>query len=65
MKNPCFDENTKTDCPRRGKGCSVGCPEWTKYVKERDISYQKRMTDIAGKSLTDGHVRRIRGHIKK
>lgn len=65
MKNPCFNQDTKTDCPRRKEGCSVDCPEWAKYVAERDISYKERLGYFAAKSLTDGHVRRIRGSAKK
>lgn len=25
IKNPCFDEKTKTDCPRRAVGCQNKC----------------------------------------
>ena len=36
MSHPCFDEKTKTDCPRRHA-------DWAKYEKERAESYKKRV----------------------
>ena len=42
MKNPCWDENTNTSCPDRYGGCHVTCPDWAKYVKERNHSYDVR-----------------------
>lgn len=42
MKNPCFNEETRTDCPKRKGGCAVDCPEWAAYVKERDAEYKRR-----------------------
>lgn len=42
MKNPCFNEETRTDCPRRCSGCAVSCPDWAAYVKERDAEYERR-----------------------
>lgn len=40
--NPCYDKETKTDCPRRHAGCAVDCPEWAKYSEERAAEYKKR-----------------------
>lgn len=42
MKNPCFNEETRTDCPKRCAGCAVNCPEWAKYVEERNEEYRRR-----------------------
>ena len=42
MKNPCFNEETRTDCPKRHAGCAVDCPDWAAYVKERDEEYARR-----------------------
>lgn len=36
MKNPCYNTETHTDCPKRAVGCSANCPEWASYVKKRD-----------------------------
>ena len=42
MKNPCFDPATKIDCPDRAPGCSVKCPKWAKYKKEKNKEYEER-----------------------
>lgn len=42
MKNPCFNEETRTDCPKRCAGCAVNCPDWAKYVEERNAEYARR-----------------------
>ena len=42
MKNPCYDRNTKSDCPDRKAGCAAKCPEWAAYVEERERMYKKR-----------------------
>lgn len=46
MSHPCFDEKTKTDCPRRHGGCALNCPEWAAYEKERAESYKKRAYEL-------------------
>lgn len=30
---PCFDEATRTDCPKRHVGCRAECPEWQAWEK--------------------------------
>lgn len=30
---PCFDEATRTDCPRRYVGCRADCPEWQEWER--------------------------------
>lgn len=30
---PCFDEATRTDCPRRCVGCRADCQEWQAWEK--------------------------------
>lgn len=30
---PCFDEATRTDCPKRHVGCRADCPEWQAWEK--------------------------------
>lgn len=58
IESPCFDRKTKTDCPRRCAGCSVDCPEWNKYLKERDELYKKRKIESAANEPTyDSHNR--------
>lgn len=45
MKNPCYNEETKTDCPNRKAGCAAKCEKWAEYVKLRDAEYLQRQTD--------------------
>lgn len=45
MKCPCYDTETKTDCPKRHCGCQVDCPDWAEYVEARDDMYKKREAD--------------------
>lgn len=42
MNSPCYDPETGRDCPRRKAGCSVGCPDWDKYVEARNKQYEKK-----------------------
>lgn len=42
MKPPCFDEKTKTDCPRRKPGCGATCEKWQEYMVEREKVYEAR-----------------------
>lgn len=46
MSHPCFDEKTRTDCPRRHAGCAVNCPEWAAWEKEREEVYRKRAMEL-------------------
>ena len=32
-KPPCYDDQTKTDCPERHVGCRADCPEWQAWEK--------------------------------
>lgn len=43
MKNPCYDETTKTSCPKRCAGCSINCEEWAKYTEERSERYKDNL----------------------
>jgi hypothetical protein len=45
VKSPCYDEVTKTGCPRRCAGCSVNCSDWAAYVKDRDAQYKKKLEE--------------------
>lgn len=33
IRPPCFDEATRTDCPKRCVGCRADCPEWKAWEK--------------------------------
>lgn len=55
---PCYDEATKTDCPRRHGGCAIDCPEWAEYVKKRDEANRKRYAESNANSvISDSHMR--------
>lgn len=43
-KNPCYDTETRTDCPKRHGGCQLDCSEWDEYVKKRNTEYDKKFT---------------------
>lgn len=43
MKNPCFDQKTKTDCPNRHPGCGATCEKWQEYTKAKQKVYENRM----------------------
>lgn len=51
MKSPCYNPDTQTDCPRRSVGCAVNCPEWAKYVQERDAEYARRKAETDAKAI--------------
>ena len=42
MDNPCYNKETKTDCPERYPGCGATCEKWAKYVVKRDAEYIQR-----------------------
>ena len=35
-KPPCFNAETRTDCPRRYVGCKADCQEWHSYIIARE-----------------------------
>ena len=45
-QSPCYDEKTRTDCPRRCVGCKISCPEWAEWVtiheRERAEMHKRR-----------------------
>lgn len=47
MKNPCYNKETKTDCPDRHPGCGATCEKWAEYVKLRDAEYETRHREAA------------------
>lgn len=52
-KSPCYDEKTRTDCPRRHAGCAATCPEWAKYDEYRKSVYKERQNN----SLVDSVIK--------
>lgn len=41
-KNPCYNTETKTDCPKRCAGCATTCEKWKTYLIEREAVYDER-----------------------
>ena len=63
MENPCYNRQTKTDCPDRKCGCQVTCPKWAKYVEERDKEYEQRTIHRVAKEIqySTSYVRKLDG----
>lgn len=51
IDNPCYDSETKTDCPRRHCGCQVECPEWKEYEAKRSELYRQRAVAYRANSI--------------
>ena len=60
MKNPCFNEETRTDCPKRRAGCAVDCPEWAAYEKERNAEYERRRIQFEVDSISYDGIRKAK-----
>lgn len=65
MKNPCFNRETRTDCPRRHAGCAVDCPDWAAYVKERDAEYERRKIQFEVDSISYDGMRKAQARYIK
>lgn len=66
MKSPCYDPVSKVDCPRRGAGCSVGCPDWANYITERDLEYKRRLKEMrTTRDVLESHKSRQNIYHKK
>lgn len=66
MKNPCYNEVTKTGCPKRAAGCAINCPEWAKHVEEREARYrEKKATGDIAAAINRFSVKRMDAYRKK
>ena len=66
MKNPCYDTATKTGCPNRCAGCAVGCPEWKKFMEEKEQFYKRRNAEVeAASAIDDVKFSPIMARVKK
>jgi hypothetical protein len=52
---PCYNRQTKTDCPDRCGGCQLACEKWKAYVVERDKAYEKRMVEFYANAAMSEH----------
>ena len=66
LRNPCYDPETKTDCPRRCAGCSAFCEDWDEYRKQRDAEYDRKFKEARAKSAArDGYYNGVGGRLRK
>ena len=61
---PCYDVETRTDCPRRYVGCKAGCEEWHQWLalhaEEKDkIRREKDKCIDADSFLVDQNTRLV------
>lgn len=42
IRNPCYDEQTKEQCPYRGRCCFAECEKWKEYETQRNKDYKRR-----------------------
>lgn len=54
MTSPCYDEVTRTDCPKRTADCAKDCPKWAEHVKKREEIYEARLKE------TRAYVRKVK-----
>lgn len=52
MKNPCYDERTKTDCAERCAECAASCQKWKAYEAARNTEYEARAIGAAAEAST-------------
>ena len=50
--HPCFDEKTRTDCPRRYVGCKADCARWQEWL----IVHAEEKAEIQRKKHHDNDV---------
>ena len=48
-KPPCYNPETKGDCPRRYIGCRAGCEDWHRWlaIHEAEKEQERRKRDFA------------------
>lgn len=37
--SPCFNKETKTDCPNRHAGCAINCEKWAEWEERKQSIY--------------------------
>lgn len=47
IKNPCYDEKTQTDCPRRAVGCHEKCNLYKIYKTLKAVERKQRQKKTA------------------
>lgn len=65
MKNPCYDEKTKTDCPKRYPGCHSKCNDWQEYLIARSVIYDARRAYQKGANMCADVYRNRKERLRK
>lgn len=47
IKNPCYNEKTKTDCPRRAVGCHAKCNLYKIYKTLKAVEKRQKMRELS------------------
>lgn len=55
--SPCYDRETKEDCPDRQVGCAKTCERWAKYIEKREKVYLERKTSVIAHDVVYSHRR--------
>lgn len=63
LKAPCYNHETKTDCPRREMGCHAHCEKWKEYEALKAEEY--RLRKIHGEAAAIAYDSRERMITKK
>ena len=42
LKPPCYNRETKTDCPNRKDGCRSDCEKWQEFEKDNALAREYR-----------------------
>ena len=59
-KSPCFNTDTKTDCPNRKSGCQCNCKDWKTYTGLRNAEYEQRKKETLARNISfDNHEKRL------
>lgn len=63
-KPPCYNQETKTDCPRRYIGCSAECEAWHEYlIAKAEEAEERRKRNAVNddlRQLARGFDKRLR-----
>lgn len=59
---PCYDETTRTDCPRRYVGCRAECTKWHDWLaiheSEREVTRRNKRNESDVQAFLAGQTRR-------
>lgn len=65
MKNPCYDPETQTDCPKRKVGCRKDCKAWSEWEAERREHYNEKLKTAKRTAVTMDYYHELNRKVKK